>query len=443
MRERVLVQMSKDTQQPSIIYRDDGVAQSFAAVVIAAEMMDADGLYWNQLIPLGKFFHPAFGKFETTEADAKEMIANLDAGLPGPLGVPIAQGPGHVARNEGAYGWIKKMELRDGLLWGGMDWNDDGNEAVSSGRLPYISPNWITSAGKHDTYKKSNIIFNAALCVDPFFFDQPELQVAASEYLAGDAAVAAAKQSRDEKAQAAQLTLGGDMMASEAVVKDARTKYEKANGEVTDEAWVELTKDFADDAAYVTFMAEIKEPEKDPAADPEKPVTPEDELATLRAENEAAAEAATDAGEKLKAAETRAEEAEAREKDVLARVEVLEGDKVETEVKQELAATVIDGKMYTPAAIEVLAANIIHPSVETATALRKYVEGNKGEIGMVAIAQAPGITATASTGELTGETWLEAKDIPEKDKKGVRAIAASQSIELEAAYVEYLKPQSR
>ena len=172
-------------------------------------------------------------------------------------------------------------------------------------------------------------------------------------------------------------------------------------------------------------------------------MTPEDELATLRAENEAAAEAATDAGEKLKAAETRAEEAEAREKDVLARVEVLEGDKVETEVKQELAATVIDGKMYTPAAIEVLAANIIHPSVETATALRKYVEGNKGEIGMVAIAQAPGITATAPTGELTGETWLEAKDIPEKDKKGVRAIAASQSIELEAAYVEYLKPQSR
>ena len=442
MPRKVLAQMSNATDA-SIIYRDDGVGQSFVAVVIAADGAEADGLYWNELIPLGKFFHPAFGEFETTEADAREMIANLDAGLPGPLGCPIAQGPGHEARREGAYGWIKKMAVRGGILCGGMEWNDDGTEAVSSGKLPYISPTWITSAGKAGTYKKSNLIFDAALCTNPFFFNQPQLQVAASEYLAGDAAEAAAKQSRDEKAQAAQLTLGGDMMASEAVVKDARTKYEKANGEVTDEAWVELTKDFADDAAYVTFMAEIKEPEKDPAADPEKPVTPEDELATLRAENEAAAEAATDAGEKLKAAETRAEEAEAREKDVLARVEVLEGDKVETEVKQELAATVIDGKMYTPAAIEVLAANIIHPSVETATALRKYVEGNKGEIGMVAIAQAPGITATASTGELTGETWLEAKDIPEKDKKGVRAIAASQSIELEAAYVEYLKPQSR
>jgi len=436
--------MSKDTQQPSIIYRDDGVMQTFVAAIAASDGTEHGGLFWHPILPLGKFFHPSFGEFETTKADADEIIAHFNAGIPGPKGIPIDEDGRHELRSAGAYGWVKEIELRDEVLYGGIEWTDNGVAVVENGTLPYLSLHWYDSTRKSPTFDmRSNFIFAAAMVTRPFFFDQPELQVAASEYLAGDAAVAAAKQSRDEKAQAAQLTLGGDMMASEAVVKDARTKYEKANGEVTDEVWAELTKDFADDAAYVTFMAEIKEPEKDPAADPEKPVTPEDELATLRAENEAAAEAATDAGEKLKAAETRAEEAEAREKDVLARVEVLEGDKVETEVKQELAATVIDGKMYTPAAIEVLAANIIHPSVETATALRKYVEGNKGEIGMVAIAQAPGITATAPTGELTGETWLEAKDIPEKDKKGVRAIAASQSIELEAAYVEYLKPQSR
>ena len=233
------------------------------------------------------------------------------------------------------------------------------------------------------------------------------------------------------------------MMASEAVVKDARTKYQAVNGEVTDEVWAELTKDFADDAAYVTFMAEIKEPEKDPAADPEKPVTPEDELAKLRAENEATAKSLAASEEKVKLGDAKLVKQKELSESLEGRVATLESDAADTEVKQELAATVIDGKMYTPAAIEVLAAARLHPSAEAALAVEKHMADNKGQVGMVAIAQAPGITATAATGELTGEAWLEAKGIPEKDKKGVRAIAASQSIELEAAYVEYLKPQSR
>ena len=435
--------MSKDTAQASIIYRADGVAQSFAAAVIAAEGADVAELVWNPLIPLGKFYHPAFGDFETTEADALEMIANLQDGLPGELGIPIAQGPGHLARSEGAYGWIKDMDIRDGVLCAQIDWNADGVEAIESRRLPYISANWATRAGEHATYKKRNLVFNAALCTDPFFFDQPELQVAASEYLAGDAAIAAAKQSRAEKAQASQLTLGGDMMANEELVKEARIKYVAVNGEVTDEAWAELTKDFADDAAWTKFVAEIKEPEGKPAADPEKPVTPEDELAKLRKENEAAAKALAASEDKAKALDAELVDAKNVAESLEGRLATLEGDKAEADVKQELAASVVDGQRYTPAAIEVLAAARLHPSAETAIAVEKHMAANAGGMAMVALAQAPGITATASTGELTGEAWLEAKEIPETDKKAVRVLAASQSIELEAAYAKYLEPKPR
>lgn len=39
-----------------------------------------------------------------------------------------------------AVGWITDMEVRDGALWGAVNWTEDGARAVSSGAYRYLSP---------------------------------------------------------------------------------------------------------------------------------------------------------------------------------------------------------------------------------------------------------------------------------------------------------------
>jgi len=423
--------------EAKIIYKDDGLAQSFSAAIVAADSTSAGELVWHPFIPLGKFFHPAFGEFETTEADANEMIANLNSGLPVSKGIPIAEGPGHMPRSEGAYGWIKQLELRDSVLWAGIEWTEDGIAAVTNGNLPYISAHWVGSGEPHSTYGKANLIFDAALCTQPFFYDHPELRVATADYLSGPQATAAAAKAHEAKAKASQLTLGalgGTTMASEEIIKQARSAYEEVRGTVSDEDWQKAQEGLAEDADYEKFMAELKEAAAEVEAEPGS----EDELAQLRAENEKAAQQLAEAQEKLKAAEAEAQAAAEREKDMVARLEVLETDKERAAIEKELAATVIDGQKYSPAAIEVMATAILQPTAETALAFQKHIEENGGRVGMVPVGEVEAVTATTSAGELTDEAWLEAKNITDAAKKATRDIAAEQNVSLRRAYTIYL-----
>ena len=110
--------MPNQRQTATIVFDGKGGASGFTQAIVAAAAdpasgqpaaPSADGLFWHPLIPLGKFTHQQYGEFETTAADAAEMIANFNSGLPGPKGIPIDQNAEHLTRGDGAYGWVKSL----------------------------------------------------------------------------------------------------------------------------------------------------------------------------------------------------------------------------------------------------------------------------------------------------------------------------------------------
>lgn len=42
-----------------------------------------------------------------------------------------------------AYGWIKELEVRDGQIWGRVEWTDDGRDLLLSRKYRYLSPAFV------------------------------------------------------------------------------------------------------------------------------------------------------------------------------------------------------------------------------------------------------------------------------------------------------------
>lgn len=158
-------------EKAAIMYLTEGAAISMVEAAVSAE----GGTIWHELIPIGQFAHPEYGEFNVTDETLGAMIEAFNKGMPVSAGIPIDERGDHSMRADGAYGWIRQLEVRDNCLWGEIEWTPDGIEAVSSGRFKYISPRFFVG--------EDNFIKSAALCTRPFFDQQPELQVAASDYV--------------------------------------------------------------------------------------------------------------------------------------------------------------------------------------------------------------------------------------------------------------------
>lgn len=81
-----------------------------------------DGREWRMPDP-----HAVVGRFDP----AKEPQIDLEhsSQLLAPNGMPAP-----------AVGWIKQIEVRDGAIWGRVEWNADGAAAVTSRAYRYLSP---------------------------------------------------------------------------------------------------------------------------------------------------------------------------------------------------------------------------------------------------------------------------------------------------------------
>jgi phage I-like protein len=98
---------------------------------------------WVMLIPAGEFSgRDGRGPFRL--ANAARVIAATEAlGLT--AGVPIdydhaTDFAAPKGRPAPAAGWIRKLEERDGALWGCVDWTPHGAKAITSREYRYISP---------------------------------------------------------------------------------------------------------------------------------------------------------------------------------------------------------------------------------------------------------------------------------------------------------------
>lgn len=122
------------------------------------------------LIPAGRF-SPRDARKPWANSDPEAVIAASDA-LQMTAGLPIDYDHAtDLAAPKGmpapAAGWIKKLRVQDGAIWGDVEWTEAGAKAVASGAWRYISPVF-------DYSKKDRIVtrlLRAALTNNPALYD--------------------------------------------------------------------------------------------------------------------------------------------------------------------------------------------------------------------------------------------------------------------------------
>jgi len=96
---------------------------------------------WIQLLPAGPTITARDGRTWTLP-DPEVVLAHFTAnGADLPVDLEHASEllapKGHAAP---AQGWIKALAIRDGAVWGQVDWTDEGSDQVTSKRYRYVSP---------------------------------------------------------------------------------------------------------------------------------------------------------------------------------------------------------------------------------------------------------------------------------------------------------------
>ncbi len=99
---------------------------------------------WVQLTPSGPILIGRDGR-KWTLTDPQSIIDAFNAASATGYDVPIdfehaTHTKGRVGEYAPAVGWLKQMEVRDGALWGRIEWNDTGRTAIASQAYRYISP---------------------------------------------------------------------------------------------------------------------------------------------------------------------------------------------------------------------------------------------------------------------------------------------------------------
>jgi hypothetical protein len=441
-----------DMQSRVIFGKDEPQAQAF--IVASVGEADGDGLVWHPLVFRGGWTHPQSGAFHIGTKDTSQMLQNFEAGIPSQGGIPIDEDGMHNQRAEGAWGWIEKLEKRDGSVWGGIRWTPEGQDVVASGRFRFISARFTTSRAPADATfgDVGAFIRAAALVTRPFFHAQPQVEIAASLFTVDPDAVDPDEADGDPGESTVQP--GGSPMADAKLETGARERYEEKHGKQEDKQWAELTKGVKSDEQWAAFIEEHVPDEGDETA--AELAKMRDEVGALRKELEdakAAAEAAAEAGaasgegtgpgdarEAIAASAAQAKELETARGEITAlsqQVSELRAHRTTAEIREEIAASTFGGNPPTPAAIEVITAVRANPSADTVAALLTHLDENEGHVGTYIAGE-----VAATTGHPEGsspEQILEGLAYTPAAKKWMReAMGRDSNLTLDRAEELYL-----
>ncbi len=119
------------------------------------------------IIPIGEWMHDAYGPMIINNADIREFAQNFNAGIR--KGVFITAG--HEGWDElPAVGWFKEVEVRDDGLWGTVEWNSNGIEALQDKQWKFFSPELCRDYEDPETHALyRNVLTGGALTKSPYF----------------------------------------------------------------------------------------------------------------------------------------------------------------------------------------------------------------------------------------------------------------------------------
>ena len=123
---------------------------------------------WIELMKVGEYDHPVYGKINFTPQKLQEFADNVDAGV---RGVDLAIDYDHSSVKTGnseAAGWIKQVKFEGGVLRGLVEFTKTAAEKIRSKAFRYFSPEfvdkWIDPAGQ----EHKNVLFGGGLTNRPF-----------------------------------------------------------------------------------------------------------------------------------------------------------------------------------------------------------------------------------------------------------------------------------
>lgn len=119
------------------------------------------------LVPVGQWEHDMYGPIIITASDIEEFIVNFNAGVR--KGVFITCG--HEGFQElPAAGWVTKVEKRPDGLWGYVDWNEIGKNALKNKEFKFFSPEMCRDYEDPETHQfYRNVLTGGALTKSPYF----------------------------------------------------------------------------------------------------------------------------------------------------------------------------------------------------------------------------------------------------------------------------------
>lgn len=143
--------------------------------VTGLEFADTDRkTSWIEIMRTGKWDHPVYGRFEITEKDLDEFVANFNNRV---RRVDLAVDQAH-RPDEGAAGWFKALKREGNRLLALIEWTPLGQELIEAGIYRYFSPEFDFKYKDEETGKTyRNVLYGGGLTNRPFIKDMQPIML--------------------------------------------------------------------------------------------------------------------------------------------------------------------------------------------------------------------------------------------------------------------------
>ena len=119
------------------------------------ELKEVGREIWHNVLPVGEFHDPRYGKVQITHEMIKQMADNFKKGI------PHYEPPVNLSHKDelGAYGKVADLEARDDGLWAKLVLTDEGVELLKDGKFRYVSAEFAEDYADKQTGKSVGYAF--------------------------------------------------------------------------------------------------------------------------------------------------------------------------------------------------------------------------------------------------------------------------------------------
>lgn len=119
------------------------------------ELKEVGREIWHNVLPIGEFHDPRYGKVKITKDMITQMAENFKKGI------PHYEPPVNLSHKDelGAYGKVADLEAREDGLWARLVLTDEGLELLKEGKFRYVSAEFAEDYTDKKTGKSVGYVF--------------------------------------------------------------------------------------------------------------------------------------------------------------------------------------------------------------------------------------------------------------------------------------------